>query len=33
MTDTAADAHNAAIKYIFPGIGEVGVAEDVIKLL
>jgi nicotinamidase-related amidase len=33
MTDTVADAHAISIKYIFPGIGEVGVTDDVIKLL
>jgi nicotinamidase-related amidase len=33
MTDTIADAHTNSLKYIFPGIGEVGDAADVIALL
>ncbi|MES2426133.1 MAG: isochorismatase family protein [Bacteroidota bacterium] len=33
MTDTIADAHTNSIKYIFPGIGEIGDTDDVIALL
>lgn len=33
MTDTNADAHTNSIKYIFPGIGEIGNSRDVIALL
>ncbi|MDB5003122.1 MAG: isochorismatase family protein [Mucilaginibacter sp.] len=33
MTDMVADAHANSIKYIFPGIGEVGVTDSVIEQL
>ena len=33
MTDTIADAHTNSIKYIFPGMGEIGVSDDIIVLL
>lgn len=33
MTDMLMDAHNHSLNIIFPRIGEVGVTEDVLKLL